>query len=148
METKQKLEAALKDAMRSNNEVPRRTIRMVLSAVKMSEIEKGSPLDDAGVSSILQKEVKSRREAIAEAQKANRSDLIADNTAEIEVLESFLPKQLTEAELFELAAAAVAEVNASSPSDMGKVMKVLMPKVQGRVAGDLVSQAVRKALQG
>lgn len=148
MELKNKLENALKDAMRTNNEITRRTIRMVLSAVKFAEVDKGIVLDDTALLGIIQKEVKSRNEAIAEAQKANRNDLIESNQAEIAVLETFLPKQLSQTEVDEMVRQAVAETQASSMTDMGKVMKVLMPKLQGRVAGDIISQTVRKHLSG
>jgi uncharacterized protein YqeY len=148
MELKIKLEDALKEAMRKNDEISRRTIRMVLSAAKLAQIDKGIILDDSAMSAILQKEVKSRHEAINEAQKANRVDLIEANQAEIGVLESFLPKQLSPEELDELVRTAVQEVQAVSMSDMGKVMKAVMPRVQGRVAGDLISQAVRRILAG
>jgi len=89
MELKAQLETALKEAMRSNNEVSRRTIRMVLSAAKLAEIDKGSALDEPALIAILQKEVKSRNEAINEAQKVNRNDLVEANQAEISVLETF-----------------------------------------------------------
>lgn len=148
MELKTKLENALKDAMRTNNEVSRRTIRMVLSAVKFAEVDKGIVLDDTALLGIIQKEAKSRSEAIAEAQKANRIDLIEANQAEIAVLETFLPKQLSQAEVDEMVLQAIAEAQASSMTDMGKVMKVLMPKLKGRVAGDIISQTVRKHLSG
>lgn len=148
MELKAQLETALKEAMRSNNEVSRRTIRMVLSAAKLAEIDKGSALDEPALIAILQKEVKSRNEAINEAQKVNRNDLVEANQAEISVLETFLPKQLSLAELDEIVRQTIAEVQASSPTDMGKVMKALMPRLQGRVAGDLISQSVRKHLSG
>ena len=148
MELKIKLETALKEAMRANNEVARRTIRMVLSAVKLAEIDKGSVLDDTALLGILQKEVKSRNEAIHEAQQANRNDLVEANQAEIAVLETFLPKQLSQAEVDDIVHDAIVEAQASSMTDMGRVMKVLMPKLQGRVAGDLISQTVRKHLSG
>jgi uncharacterized protein len=147
METRQKLDTALKDAMRSGDDMRRQSIRMVLSAIKLSEVEKGSPLDESAVIAIIQKEIKSRSEAIQDANKAGRSDLIEKSQAEIVYLESFLPKQLTQDELIELARSAVQEVNATGPGDMGKVMKVLVPKVQGRAAGNQVSEAVRKLLQ-
>jgi uncharacterized protein len=140
------LESALKDAMRASDDVRRRTIRMVLAAVKFSEIEKRAAIDDAAVLAIIQKEVKSRRESIQEAQKANREDLVSANEAEIRVLEGFLPKPLSPEELAELARAAIAEVGAKSPAEMGKVMKVLLPRVQGKVPGDQVSQVVRQLL--
>jgi uncharacterized protein YqeY len=148
METRQALETAMRDAMRSRNEIALRTIRMVVSAIKFTEIEKGKPLDEAGIQSILQKEIKSRREAIAEAEKAARSDLAEAGKAEVGILEAYLPKQLSEDDLVELVKAAVAETGATGPGDMGKVMKAALPKIQGRAAGDVVSAAVRKILAG
>jgi uncharacterized protein YqeY len=147
METKQKLESALKEAMRANDAVRKTTIRMALSNIKLAEVEKGSPLEDNAILGILQKEIKGRREAISDAEKANRPDLIASAEAEIAVLNEFLPKQLTPEELTALASAAIQEVGASTPADMGKVMKVLMPRVQGRIAGDQVSQILKQLLQ-
>lgn len=143
---KETLELKLRDAMRANDDVTRRTIRMALSAIKMSEIEKGQALDDAGISTILQKEIKIRQEAVQDAQKANRPDLVADANAELAVIESFLPKQLTQSEIEDLVRAAIAETNAAGPADMGKVMKAVMPKIQGRASGDKINQAVRHLL--
>ena len=148
METKQSLETALHDAMRSNDEVAKRTLRMVISSVKFSEIEKGSPMDEAGAISVIQKEIKSRREAISEAEKANRPDLVEASQAEIAVLDIYLPKQLSEEEVTVIVKAVIQETNASSPSDMGKVMKALMPRIQGKAAGDLVSRVVKNLLAG
>jgi len=120
---------------------------MVLSAIKLVEIDKGAPLDETGIALILQKEVKSRRESIADAQRANRLDLIATSEAEISILEGFLPKPLTSDELDALVRQAIQETGATSLREMGQVMKVLMPRLQGRLGGDQVSQAVRKLLQ-
>jgi len=147
MDTRQKLEAALKDAMKTGDNMRKQNVRMVLSAVKLNEVEKGASLDEAGVIAIIQKELKSRQEALSDANKANRSDLAERAQTEMAFLETFLPQQLTQDELADLAQAAITEVGAASPADMGKVMKALMPKVQGRATGDQVSQAVRKALQ-
>jgi len=148
METKQALETALREAMRSKDENSLRTIRMVVSSIKFAEIEKGAPLDEAGILGILQKEVKSRREAIADAEKAGRPDLVELGLAEIGILEKYLPKQMSEQELVELIQSAIHETGAQSAADMGKVMKVLMPKIQGRVSGDQVSRLVRSSLAG
>lgn len=148
MLSRQSIEQALKEAMRSNDEVARRTLRMILSAIKLAEVEKGAFLDETALVAVLQKELKSRRESIADAEKANRPDLAEAAKAEIAVIESFLPKQLTLEELEQIAREAILEANATTPADMGKVMKILMPKVQGRAAGDQVSQMVRKLLQG
>jgi uncharacterized protein YqeY len=147
MNIKSDLENALKDAMRSNDEVARRTIRMALSAIKLAEVEKGSALEDADLAAILQKEVKSRKEAIAEAEKANRPDLLDAARADIAVLEKFLPKAMDPAELETLTRKVIAEVGATGMTDMGKVMKALLPKVQGRASNDQVSQLVRQLLQ-
>ena len=146
MPLKQDLENALHDAMRSKNEIVLKTIRLVMSNAKLTEIEKGQPLDDNGLVAILQKEIKSRKESISDAEKAKRPDLILAATAEVQILEAYLPKQMSESELIDLAKAAIAEVQASSPSDTGKVMKILIPRVQGRAAGDVISQTVRKLL--
>lgn len=147
METRQKLETALKEAMRSGDEVRKQNIRLVISAIKLTEVEKGSPIDEAGVIGIIQREIKSRNEAMQDAQKAGRLDLIEKAQGDIAILETFLPSQLSQNELEQLVHSAIEEVGAKSLADMGKVMKVLMPKIQGRAAGDQVSQTVRKHLQ-
>jgi len=146
MDIKEKLTEAMRQAMRANDDVARRTTRMVLAAIKLAEVEKQASLDDATVMGLLQKEIKNRREAIEEARKANRDDLIGENEAEIKVLEGFLPKAMSPEELRSLVQAAIAETGAAAPADMGKVMKALMPKVAGRAAGDQVSSMVKELL--
>jgi uncharacterized protein YqeY len=147
MTIKAQLNESMKDAMRSGDELRKRTIRMALAAVKQAEVDKRIELDDAAVMGLLQKEVKNRREALEEAKKANRADLIAANESEIEVLQSFLPKAMPAEELRALVQAAIAETGAASPADMGKVMKTVMPRVAGRAPNDMVSAAVRELLQ-
>ena len=146
MDIKAQLTEAMKQAMRANDDVARRTTRMALAAVKQAEVDKRISLDDAAVIALLQKEIKNRREALEEARKASRSDLMAENEAEIKVLEGFLPNAMSPDELRALAQAAVAETGASTQTDMGKVMKALMPKVAGRAAGDQVSAMVKELL--
>jgi uncharacterized protein YqeY len=147
MTIKEQLENALKDAMRANDDVKRRTLRMALASIKMSEIDKGKTLDDPATMTILQKEIKSRNEAIQEARKAHRSDLEEASLAEISVLESFLPVPLTDIELKDAVKSVMAEINAASPSDMGRIIKMVMERYPFRVTGDKVSQAVRSLLQ-
>ena len=147
MDTKAKLENDLKDAMRSGDDTRKRTIRMVLAAIKQTEIDKQITLDETGVIGILQKEVKTRRESLEEAQKAGRPDLAASTEAEIQVLNGYLPQAMDTAELTGLAESVIAEVGATTPADMGKVMKALLPRVAGRAANDQVSQVVRGLLQ-
>ena len=146
MDIKTQLSDAMKRAMKANDDVARRTTRMALAGIKQAEVDRQTTLDDAAVMSLLQKEIKNRREAIEEARKANRPDLVSDNEAEIKVLEGFLPKAMDPEELRALARAAIEETGAAAPADMGKVMKVLMPKVAGRAAGDQVSAAVKELL--
>jgi len=146
MNLKERIQNDLKTALRENDEVRKRTLRMALSAIRFLEVEKGIELDDSAILSILQKEVKSRNEAIADAQRANRSDLVQESQHELAILEEYLPKPLTEAELEEITRQAIAEVGATSLQQMGQVMKILMPRLQGRASGDQASQMVRKLL--
>jgi len=146
--TKEKLENALKVAMRSQDDLRRRTLRMALSAIRLAEIDQGAPLDEPAVLSILQKEVRTRQESIAEAGRANRPDLAEASQAEITVLEEFLPRQLSAEELEAMARQAIAEAGATSPREMGQVMKLLIPRLQGRAGGDQASQMVRRLLSG
>jgi len=147
MTIKTQLNESMKDAMKSGDEVRKRTVRMALAAVKQAEVDKRVELDDAAVMNLIQKEVKNRRESLEEAKKANRADLIEANQAEIKVLEAFLPKAMPAEELRALVQAAIAETGAAGPGDMGKVMKTVMPKVAGRAPNDMVSAAVRELLQ-
>ena len=137
----------MKDAMKSGDEVRKRTVRMVLAAVKQVEVDKRIELDDMAIMALLQKEIKNRRESLEEAKKANRADLIEANEAEIKVLEVFLPKAMPAEELQALVQAAITETGAAGPADMGKVMKLVMPKVAGRAPNDAVSAAVKELLQ-
>ena len=146
MDIKTQLNESVKDAMRRGDEVRKRTVRMVLAAVKQVEVDKRIAIDDLAVVALIQKEIKNRREAIEEAKKANRPDLIEENEAEIKVLEVFLPKAMPAEELRALVQAAIDETGAAAPSDMGKVMKVVMPKVAGRAPNDMISAAVKELL--
>ncbi len=147
MDTKTRLENALKDAMRAGDAVGKRTVRMALAAIKQAEIDRQETLDESAVLALLQKELKTRRESLEEAQNAGRADIVAEIEAEIKIVQGFLPQALSLDELKALAEAAIAETGAASPADMGKVMKVLMPRIQGRAPGDQVSQAARELLQ-
>lgn len=146
MDTKTKLNEAVKEAMKSGDNLRKQTVRMVLAAVKQAEVDKQTVLDEITVTSLIQKEVKNRREAIEEAKKANREDLVVGNESEIKILEEFLPKAMPVEELHALVKAAIAETGAAAPSDMGKVMKVVMPKVAGRAPNDMISSAVKELL--
>ena len=146
METKEKLEIALKEAMRAGDDVRKRSVRMVLAAVRQVEIDKQIKLDEPAVLSIIQKEIKTRKESVEEARGANRPDIVAATEAEIVVLQAYLPEAMPADELKAMVEQAISEVDAKLPSDMGKVMKLLLPRVAGRAPGDQVSAAVRQAL--
>ncbi len=146
MSVKEQLQKALTEAMRQRDDLRKRVLRLALSAIKLVEVEKGRPLEDAEAWAVLQKEIKARHETIEGAERAGREDLVAEARAEIAVLETFLPPPLSPEELEALAREVVAEVGATSPKDMGKVMKPLMAKVQGRAPGSAVSQVVRRLL--
>jgi uncharacterized protein YqeY len=146
MDTQKQIESDFKDAMRAGDDLRKRTYRLVLSAIKLAEIDKGKSLEEPDVLVIIQKEIKSRRESIADAERADRADIVAEAEAEINILEAYLPQPLTQDEIEAMANEAIAEVGATSPKELGMVMKVLMPRVQGRADGSLVSQIVRQLL--
>jgi hypothetical protein len=146
MTTKVDLENSLREAMRSGDAARKRTLRMALSAIRFAEVEKGAALDEPAVLAILQKEIKSRRESISDAQQAGRPDIVADAELEIGILEEYLPQPLSAGDLEAMARAAIEEVGATSPREMGQVMKILMPRIQGRADGAQASQIVRELL--
>lgn len=147
MDTKSKLETALKEALKAGDEVKKRTIRMALAAIQQMEVDRQVTLDESSLLGILQKEIKMRKESIEEARQANRPDLVASTEAELAVLDSFLPEALSADELKALAEGAISEAGAATPAEMGKVMKLLIPRVAGRAPGDQVSALVRQLLQ-
>lgn len=147
MDTKSKLKNALKEALKTGDEVKKRTIRMALAAIQQMEVDRQVTLDETGLLGILQKEIKMRKESLEEARRANRPDLIASTEAELAVLDSFLPPALSTDELKALAEGAITEAGAATPAEMGKVMKLLIPRVAGRAPGDQVSALVRQLLQ-
>ena len=147
MDTKSRLQQALKEALRAKDMLRKETLRTALAEIKMAEVEKQRPLTEAEVLAVLHKQVKMRRETLEAARQAGRDDLVARIEAVIAVLEAFLPQPLSAAELEALAREVIAEVGAQGPRDMGKVMKALMPRVQGRATGQQVSQVVRRLLQ-
>jgi len=148
MSLKIELENGLKDALRKSDEVRKRTIRMAMATAKLLEVEKGKPLDDNDILAVLQKELKTREETITEAKRGGREDLVEANQAEIQVLRAFLPQPLSPNELEALVRQVITETSASTIADMGKVMKVLTPRLEGRATGGEASNLVRKLLSG
>ena len=146
MELKTKFENDLKEAMRKGNSIMRDTLRMVLTGVKLAEVEKGEKLDDSAILSLLQKELKLRQETIHEAEKGNRNDIIEATNSEIRVIESYLPKQMPENEVLEIAKKVISQTNAVEIKDMGRVMKEMIPLIQGKASNDVISKIVRNLL--
>lgn len=144
---KEEIQKHLKEAMKSKDEVKVRTLRMVIAALKNFEVEKMGEATDEEVIQIIQKEAKRRREAIEEYKNAGREDLAQSEEEELKILMEYLPKQMTEDEIRSLALEVIKEVGASSLKDLGKVMKVIMPKVKGRADGKVVNRIVREILQ-
>lgn len=146
-ELKNKFNDLLHESMRSHDEISRDTMRMLLTSLKLAEVEKKQELDDTAVLALVQKEIKSRHESIIDFNKGNRADLVEKTEKEIKVLEQFLPKQMSDEELQAVVNEAIKEVNAQNPSDMGKVMKLVIPRVQGKASSDRISGLVKQLLQ-
>lgn len=145
---KDKLQSDLNGAIKSRNTVVAETIRMVLSAITNEEVagKEKRQLSDAEVITVLTREAKKRREAAEAFENGGRADRAAAERAEGEVIASYLPAQLSETEIKNLIAETIAEVGASGPADMGKIMGGLKAKVAGKADGALVSSLVKEAL--
>ena len=145
----EKLNEDYKEAVRNKDEIKRNTINLLLSGLKYRQIElraSGKELTDEEIIGVISKEIKKRKEAIELYEKGNRQDLAEKEKRELEILESYMPKQLSEEELLKIIDETIKSVGASSPSDVGKVMKELMPKVKGKADGSLVKSLVEKRL--
>ena len=141
-----RMQDALKQAMIAKDTSRRDVLRMTISAFKQVEIDERRELSAEDAVTILQREIKKRRDSIEEAQKAGREDIAASEAAELEMIEGFLPEQLSREEIAALVRDAIAQTGAASPKEMGKVMGVLMPKVKGKADGKLVNEVVRELL--
>ncbi len=146
MDMQEQLTQALQNAIRARDSRRKSVIRLALSAIKNAQIEKRGPLEQVDILALLQKEVKIRRETIEGAVLADRKDLIEEAEAEIAVLEEFLPRPLSRDQLEALVREAIQEVGASTPREMGAVMKILVPRTRGRADGKETSQLVRELL--
>src|SRR6267154_2606266 len=143
----ERIDADMKDAARAKDARRLGTLRMLKSQMKYREIEKANPLDDADVVGVIGSMIKQRKDSAAQFTKGNRPELAANENAEIAILEGYLPRQLTDAELAALVQESVAGWGAKGARDMGAVMKVLMPKIAGRAEGKRVSDAIKFAMQ-
>jgi len=148
MELKNKITEDMKTAMRAKDTARLGTVRLLLAAMKQKEVDERVELTDADILAIIDKMVKQRRESIAQFEKAGRTDLADCEKAEIVVLSTYLPQQLSEAEVGQAIAAAIAESGASGAKDMGKVMGLLKSRLAGRADMGKVSGLVKARLQG
>jgi hypothetical protein len=148
MTLKQRVTEDMKAAMRAKDAARLSAVRLLLAAMKQKEVDERIELSDADVLGIIDKMVKQRRESIAQYEKAARADLAAVEKFEIEVVSAYLPQQLSQAEVEQAIAAAVAESGASGVKDMGKVMALLKPRLAGRADMGRVSGQVKAKLGG
>jgi uncharacterized protein len=146
MALKDRITEDMKTAMKAGAKERLATIRLALAAIKQREVDERIALDDAQVLAVLDKMIKQRRESITQFQTGGRADLVAKETAEIAVLQGYLPAQLTEAEIDEAIAQAIAATGAASVKDMGKVMALVKPKAQGRADLGAISARIKQKL--
>ncbi len=146
MGLREQLQEDLREAMRARDERRKSALRVLIGNIQTLEGEKGA-LDDDEVLRVLEKEVKQRQEALEIARTAGREDIVEEEEVELDILRAYLPEPLSEAELVALVETVIAEEDASSMADMGKVMQAIMPQVRGKADGSVVSRMVRERLQ-
>ncbi|KJY58377.1 GatB/YqeY domain protein [Lactobacillus kimbladii] len=147
MSLSEQIMSDMKEAMKARDKVRLNTVRMIKSALMNEKIKAGHDLTAEEELTVLSREKKQREESIEEFTKANRKDLADETKQELAIVESYLPKQMTQEELNQAVSSAIAEANAQGKSDFGKVMKILMPKIKGKADGKAASDVVRKQLK-
>lgn len=148
MSLQEQISAALKDAMRARDEVKMATLRLVLTAIKEREKEARSLLEDQEVISVITTQIKQRRESIEQYRKAGREDLAQTEENELQILQGYMPEQVSEEEISNTLDEIIAEVGAVSMKDMGKVMKAAMAKLAGKAEGGAINAMVKAKLSG
>ncbi|WP_027796253.1 GatB/YqeY domain-containing protein [Paraburkholderia acidipaludis] len=146
MSLKDRINDDMKAAMRARETERLATIRLLLAAIKQREVDDRVTLDDAGITAVIDKMIKQRKDSISQFEAAGRTDLVEKEAAELKVLADYMPAQLSEAEVAAEVQAAVAQTGAAGPQDMGKVMGVLKGKLAGRADMTAVSALVKAAL--
>jgi len=143
---KKNIDEDIKEALKSKDSLRLGVLRMLKSEIRYKEIDTRSELSDEEVISILSSSIKRRKDSIEQFERGGRDDLVSQEKAELEVILGYMPEQLTEEKLSGIISQAIKEVNASGPSDLGKVMKLIMPQVKGKADGKLVNQLVSSQL--
>lgn len=142
-----KIQADLKQAQLSRDEIKVSTLRLLLSEIKNSEIAKGNPLSDEDIIAVVQKEIKKRKEAVLAFRSGGREDQAQKEESESRILEGYLPAQLSNEELTKIVETTITEIGANSISDMGKVIGIVMGKAKGQADGGMVAALVKEKLQ-
>ncbi|KXS50529.1 hypothetical protein SAMN04515654_11611 [Halanaerobium congolense] len=143
---KEQLMEDMKKAMKAKDKERLSVIRMTRSEIKNKEIESGEELDDQGVTAVIAKQVKQIKDSLADFEKSGKEDVMEKLYKEIEILQEYLPEQMSEAEVDELVNQVIEETDAKNMSDMGQVMGAIMPKIKGRADGSMVSSKVKEKL--
>ncbi len=146
MSLKEQLNDDLKEAMKSRDKARTQTLRLLKSAIKYAEIEAGTELDDQGLLAVIAQQAKQRRDSISEFKKGGRSDLVEKETAELIILDNYLPAQMPAEAIKEKAEAVITELGVTNMKGMGQVMNRLMADLKGQADGKLVNQIVRQLL--
>ena len=146
MSLKEKLQEDLKSSMKNKDTVRKSVITLIRAAIKQYEVDNRQELGDEGVIDIISKQLKQRKDSLVEFEKAGREDLIEETKSEIQVLEEYLPQQISEDELEQIVIQTIAEVGATSMKDMGKIMSTIKPKTAGRADGRKINELVKKNL--
>ena len=142
------LSDAVTDALRSNHSLRKRTLRGALANIKQAEVDNRTILSEADITAVLQKEIKSHQESMADAKKAGRPDMASEMQERIAILQEFIPEQLSRAKIYVLAKAVIEDLDVNSPAQKGEIMKHLMPQLDGKADGKLVSSVVSELLSG
>ncbi|MCB8982400.1 MAG: GatB/YqeY domain-containing protein [Ardenticatenaceae bacterium] len=146
MALKEQLRSDMATAMKQGDTATRDVLRMLLAAVKQAEVDDQTTLDEAGVVNVLTKQAKQRRESIADYEKAGRSDLVEQEQAELAIIETYLPQQMSREEIKALAVQVIADLGVTDIKGMGQVMGKLMPQLKGQADGRMVNEVVRELL--
>lgn len=146
MSLKEKLQEDLKSSMKNKDKVKKSVVTLIRAAIKQHEVDNRVELADDAIIDIISKQLKQRKDSLAEFVKANRDDLVEETKSEIQVLEGYLPQQLSEEELEKIIIETIAEVGATSMKDMGKIMAAIKPKTAGRADGRKINELVKKNL--
>ena len=146
MSLKEKLQEDLKSSMKNKDTVKKSVVTLIRAAIKQHEVDNRVELADDAIIDIISKQLKQRKDSLAEFVKANRDDLVEETKSEIQVLEGYLPQQLSEEELEKIVIETIAEVGATSMKDMGKIMAAIKPKTAGRADVRKINELVKKNL--